>query len=218
MSLKYLCACAEHWNFSVCVFIWLCWVFVPAWAFSSCGSRGLLSSCGAQASHCSTFSCCRALADSGHTGFISWGSRALERGFSSCGVWAYLLRGRWDLPRSGIEPVSPALCRWILYHWATREIHNRENLKKKKLDHSQRPAKPYWSLSPQKTNQWWSILSLTFYYLVHCGFFFFFGINLYFFKSCIKIVSILIPEFFGTLLNLVPEARVMPTSPWASPE
>ena len=24
-------------------FIWLCWVFVAAWAFSSCGERGLLS-------------------------------------------------------------------------------------------------------------------------------------------------------------------------------
>ena len=27
-------------------------------AFSSCGEQGLLSSCGAQASHCSSFSCC----------------------------------------------------------------------------------------------------------------------------------------------------------------
>ena len=45
----------------------------------------------------------------------------------------------------------------------------------------------------------------------------FFCINFYFFKSCIKIVSILIPEFFGTLFNLAPEARTMPTSPWASP-
>ena len=29
-------------------------------AFSSCGERGLLSSCGMRASHCSGFSCCRA--------------------------------------------------------------------------------------------------------------------------------------------------------------
>ena len=28
---------------------------------------------------------------------------------SSCGSWAYLLRGMWDLPRPGLEPVSPAL-------------------------------------------------------------------------------------------------------------
>ena len=28
---------------------------------------------------------------------------------SSCGLWAQLLRGMWDLPRPGLEPVSPAL-------------------------------------------------------------------------------------------------------------
>ena len=31
-----------------------------AWAFSSFGEQELLSSCGAQASHCGGFSCCRA--------------------------------------------------------------------------------------------------------------------------------------------------------------
>ena len=44
--------------------------------------------CSAQASHCSGLSCCRAQAV---------GARAL------------LLRGLWDLPTPGIEPVSPAL-------------------------------------------------------------------------------------------------------------
>ena len=29
--------------------------------------------------------------------------------FSSCGLRAYLLRGMWDPPRPGLEPVSPAL-------------------------------------------------------------------------------------------------------------
>ena len=42
-------------------------------------------------------------------GFSSCGSRALERRLSSCGAWSYLLRGMWDLPEPGIEPVSPAL-------------------------------------------------------------------------------------------------------------
>ena len=28
---------------------------------------------------------------------------------SSCGSWAQLLRGMWDLPRPGLKPVSPAL-------------------------------------------------------------------------------------------------------------
>ena len=30
-------------------------------------------------------------------------------GFSICGTWAYLPHRMWDLPRSGIESVSPAL-------------------------------------------------------------------------------------------------------------
>ena len=33
----------------------------------------------------------------------------LERGLSSCGGWTWLLRRIGDLPRPGIEPVSPAL-------------------------------------------------------------------------------------------------------------
>ena len=38
-------------------YFWLCWVFIAARAFfSSCGEQGLLSSCSAQASHCSGFS------------------------------------------------------------------------------------------------------------------------------------------------------------------
>ena len=28
---------------------------------------------------------------------------------SNCGSWAQLLRGMWDLPRPGLQPVSPAL-------------------------------------------------------------------------------------------------------------
>ena len=31
------------------------------------------------------------------------------RRLSSCGSWAQLLHGMWDLPRPGLEPVSPAL-------------------------------------------------------------------------------------------------------------
>ena len=40
-------------------------------------------------------------------GFSSCGSQVLE--LSSCGPWAWLLRGMWDLPGPGLEPVSPAL-------------------------------------------------------------------------------------------------------------
>ena len=35
--------------------------------------------------------------------------RLQTRRLSSCGSWAQLLRGMWDFPRPGLEPVSPAL-------------------------------------------------------------------------------------------------------------
>ena len=35
--------------------------------------------------------------------------RLQTRRLSSCGSWAQLLHGMWDLPRPGLEPVSPAL-------------------------------------------------------------------------------------------------------------
>ena len=35
--------------------------------------------------------------------------RLQMRRLSSCGSWAQLLCGMWDLPRPGLEPVSPAL-------------------------------------------------------------------------------------------------------------
>ena len=35
--------------------------------------------------------------------------RLQTRRLSSCGARAYLLRGMWDLPRPGLEPVSPEL-------------------------------------------------------------------------------------------------------------
>ena len=75
---------------------------------SSCGERGLLSSFGALASHCGGFSCCRAQT-LGLPGFSSFGSQALEHRLSSCGARAQLLRGMWNPPGPGIEPMSPAL-------------------------------------------------------------------------------------------------------------
>ena len=90
--------------------------------------------CGAWASHCGGFSCCRAralgawaqqlwLAGSRaqarqlwHAGSVvaarglqSAGSVVVAHGLSSCGARAQLLHGLWDLPGPGIEPVSPAL-------------------------------------------------------------------------------------------------------------
>ena len=59
-------------------------------AFSSCGQWGLLF-----------------VAEHG-----PWSARVLvvaACGLSSCGARAQLLRGMWDLPGPGLEPVSPAL-------------------------------------------------------------------------------------------------------------
>ena len=39
------------------------------WAFSTCSKQGILSHCGARASHCSGFSCCGARA-LGHSGSV----------------------------------------------------------------------------------------------------------------------------------------------------
>ena len=78
-----------------------------AQAFSSCGKRGLLF-----VAVRGLFSAVASLvAEHGLQahGLSSCGSRALERRLSSCGSRAQLLRGMWDLPRPGLEPVSLAL-------------------------------------------------------------------------------------------------------------
>ena len=58
-----------------------------AWAFSSSGEWGLLSTCGAWASHCSGFSCCEAQV-LGHSGFSRCSSQALEHRPCSSGARA----------------------------------------------------------------------------------------------------------------------------------
>ena len=47
-------------------------------------------------------------------GHSSCGARALEHRLSSCGARASLLRGVWDLPGPGLEPMSPALASGFL--------------------------------------------------------------------------------------------------------
>ena len=59
-------------------------------AFSSCGKRGPL------------FIAVRRL-------LTIAASLVAEHRLSNCGSRAQLLRGMWDLPRLGLEPVSPAL-------------------------------------------------------------------------------------------------------------
>ena len=83
---------------SVLSFFWTSWVFTAATAFLQL--------------QCAGFSLMRLLLwqrASGCTGFGSCGSQALEDRPSSYGAWVQLFRSMCDLPRSGIEPVSPAL-------------------------------------------------------------------------------------------------------------
>ena len=76
--------------------------------FSSGGERTLLSSCDVWASHGGGFCCCGARAP-GHLGFSSCGFQAPGHWHNSCGSRAQWLCGTWDLPESGMEPMSPAL-------------------------------------------------------------------------------------------------------------
>ena len=70
--------------------------------------------CGTWASHCGGISRCRARALGARApaavvrGPSSCSSRAAERRLGSCGAWAQPLRGMWDPPGPGPEPVSPA--------------------------------------------------------------------------------------------------------------
>ena len=109
------------------LFIYFIYLFLAALglpccvrAFSSCGEWGLLFVAVrglliVVASHCGGFSCCGARALGarasvvGARGLSSYGSRALECRLSSCGARASLLRGVWELPGPGLEPLSPAL-------------------------------------------------------------------------------------------------------------
>ena len=76
-------------------------------------------------SHCGDFSCC----GEGCAGFSSCGFRALEHRLSSYSPQAWLLCSVWDLPRSGIEPVSPVLAG----RFFTTEPPRKPPIKKKKL-------------------------------------------------------------------------------------
>ena len=90
----------------------LCWC---TRAFSSFGEQGLLSSCGAQVSHCGGFSCFKAQA-LGHAGFTNCGLWAQYLQLTGSRVLAHELwcmgsvaHGLWHLPEPGIKLVFLAL-------------------------------------------------------------------------------------------------------------
>ena len=78
-------------------------------AFSSCGEQGLLFVAVRKLLFSLRWLLLLRSTGFRRAGFSSCGTRALERRLSSCGARAWLLRGMWDLPRPGLEPVSPSL-------------------------------------------------------------------------------------------------------------
>ena len=106
LSLGFL-SCSIDLYFCFCASTILSYLFVYLFLIFACVVSSLLhagfsldavskgySSCGAQASHCGGFSCCRALALATRASVVvahrlsSCGSRALEHRLSSCGAWA----------------------------------------------------------------------------------------------------------------------------------
>ena len=79
----------------VCMYVWLCWVFVSVRGLSLVVASG-----GHSSSRCAGLSLSQPLVAE---------HRLQTRRLSNCGSRAELLRGMWDLPRPGLEPVSPAL-------------------------------------------------------------------------------------------------------------
>ena len=94
----------------VCLFVfWLRWVFVTAhWLFSGCSKQGLLLSCGAGATHCRGFSCCRSWALGCSSSVVA------AKGF----VVLQHVESSWTRDRTWI----PCIGRWILNHWTPREV------------------------------------------------------------------------------------------------
>ena len=77
-------------------YFWLCWVFVSVRGLSPAVASG-----GHSSSRCAGLFTIAASLVAEH--------RLQTRMLSSCGSRAWLLRGMWDLPRPGLEPVFPAL-------------------------------------------------------------------------------------------------------------
>ena len=80
--------------FILFIYFWLCWVFVSVRGLSPAAASG-----GHSPSRCAGLSPSRPLL---------LPVRLQTRRLSSCGSRAQLLRGTWDPPRPGLEPVCPA--------------------------------------------------------------------------------------------------------------
>ena len=86
--------------------------------FSRCGERRLLSSCGAWASRCGGFFCCRSTRFRARELQQLWlqGSKAWAQELWCMGLWH--MASSW----TGDLTCVPCFGRWILSHWTTREV------------------------------------------------------------------------------------------------
>ena len=94
--LTLLCPSPLFFFIYLFIYLWLCWVFTS--------ERGLSSSCGKRGPLFIAMRGPLTIAAS-----LAAEHRLQTRRLSNCGSRAQLLRGMWDLPRPGLEPVSPAL-------------------------------------------------------------------------------------------------------------
>ena len=86
------------------IYFWLCWVFVAAQGLCLVAASGGYS----PAAACRLLILVASPVAEQSLGFSGCGSWALEHSLSSCGTWASLFCNMWDLPGSGIKPMSPA--------------------------------------------------------------------------------------------------------------
>ena len=83
-------------NIYLFIYFWLCWVFVSVRGLSPVAASGGPSFIAVRGPLTIAAS-------------LAAEHRLQMRRLSSCGSRAQLLRGMWDLPRPGLEPMSPAL-------------------------------------------------------------------------------------------------------------
>ena len=88
-------------------FFWLGWVFIALRRLSLVVAIRATLHCGAQASHCSGFSCCRAQS------LGRWASVVAAHGLKPSGSVSWYMGlvapGMWNLPGPEIKPMSPLL-------------------------------------------------------------------------------------------------------------
>ena len=83
-------------NIYLFIYFWPRWVFAAAWNFPQVAVSGGCSLVTVlRLLTCGSFSC------------VAFSSCSVW--LHSCGTWASVSRGMWDLPRPEIEPVSPKL-------------------------------------------------------------------------------------------------------------